>query len=107
MEEKKFSIKKYSTNPEFDKLLRKMGEIHDKKRADYTDSNPLGNFYEALRIGITPLQGIMVRIGDKYSRICNIIKNKGKHEVKDETLEDTLLDLANYCLLAILIYKND
>ena len=99
--------KRYSTNPEFDVLLRKMGEIHDKKRKDYTSGDPLGNFYEALRIGITPLQGIMVRIGDKYSRICNIVRNRGKHEVEDETLEDTLLDLANYCLLAILLHKRE
>ena len=97
----------YSKNPEFDALLKKMGEIHDKKRADYTDGDPLGNFNEAWRVGVTPLQGIMVRIGDKYSRACNIIKNRGKHEVEDETLEDTLLDLANYCLLAILINRKE
>ena len=107
MEEKKFSIKRYSTNPEFDALLRKMGEIHDKKRKDYASGDPLGNFCEALRVGVTPLQGIMVRIGDKYSRACNIIKNKGKHEVKDETLEDTLLDSAIYYLLAILIHRRE
>jgi len=50
-------------------------------------------------------QGIMVRLGDKYSRACNLVRNQGKRTVKDETLEDTLLDLANYALLALLAYR--
>ena len=95
----------YSSNPEFDELLRKMGQIHDAKRADYTNDDPLGNFQEAKRVGVTPLQGIMVRLGDKYTRACNLVRNQGKRAVKDETLEDTLLDLANYALLALLAYK--
>jgi len=38
---------KYSTNPEFDELLKRMGQIHDVKRADYANNDPLGNFKEA------------------------------------------------------------
>ena len=97
----------YSTNPDFDALLRRMGEIHDAKRADYANNDPLGNFLEAERVGVTPLQGIMVRLGDKYTRACNLVKNNYEHQVKDETLEDTFLDLANYALLALLIYRRE
>jgi anti-sigma28 factor (negative regulator of flagellin synthesis) len=47
-------------------------------------------------------------MSDKVSRIQQLIQN-GKAEVKDESLEDTLLDLANYChlLLAYLKEKRD
>jgi len=98
---------KYSTNPEFDELLRKMGQIHDAKRADYANNDPLGNFREAERVGVTVLQGIMVRLGDKYTRACNLVRQHGERAVKDETLEDTLLDLANYALLALLAYRRE
>lgn len=40
----------------------------------------------------------VVRMNDKINRINNLIKQDNL--VKDEAIEDTLLDLANYCLLA-------
>jgi hypothetical protein len=43
-------------------------------------------------------QGFLARISDKFSRISTFVK-KGVLEVKEESLEDTLLDLANYALL--------
>ena len=33
--------------------------------------------------------------------------NSGKAEVKDESIEDTLLDLANYCLMEIVERRID
>lgn len=41
----------------------------------------------------------IVRMNDKMSRINTLIKREA--EVKDEKITDTLLDLANYCLLAV------
>lgn len=41
----------------------------------------------------------IVRMNDKMNRINTLIKREA--EVKDEKITDTLLDLANYCLLAV------
>lgn len=41
----------------------------------------------------------IVRMNDKMNRINTLIKKEA--EVKDEKITDTLLDLANYCLLAV------
>lgn len=43
-----------------------------------------------------------IRIGDKIRRIKSLMKNGGVGKVKDEKLEDTYLDLANYCVMTIL-----
>lgn len=43
-----------------------------------------------------------IRIGDKIRRINSLIKNGGEGQVKDEKLEDTYLDLANYCVMTVL-----
>ena len=41
----------------------------------------------------------IVRMNDKMNRINTLVKREA--EVKDEKITDTLLDLANYCLLAV------
>jgi len=90
----------------FSVLLGRMAAIHNAKKHDYASNEDcLGNFREARRLGITPLQGIMVRLTDKYTRACNWIRRNGDHAVKDEGLADTLIDLANYSLLALLAYN--
>jgi hypothetical protein len=92
-------------NP-FTELLVHMNEIREAKRRDYaSNDDPLGNFREARRLGLTPLQGIMVRLTDKYTRACNLVRRNGDRAVKGESLADTLLDLANYSVLAVLIHN--
>ena len=52
---------------------------------------------------------IAVRLSDKFNRICNLIK-RGELKENDESLEDTLLDMAGYSILALKYlkeYKND
>ena len=93
----------------FYELLSKMKEIHDAKNSDYSETNDsLSNFKMSERFGIPSHIGVLVRISDKYSRICQLI-NKGEenNSVKDETIDDTLLDLANYCLLMIILRRNN
>ena len=70
--------------------------IHDtciKKNNDYGDSASKG--YKEFG-----LISYVVRMNDKINRINSLIK-KQKQEVTDESIKDTLLDLANYCLLAV------
>lgn len=47
---------------------------------------------------------LKIRLGDKFNRICNLIKNR-KLKENDESLEDTLLDTAGYAILALKYLK--
>lgn len=80
---------------------KKMLELTKKKNADYTgdSENPFLNFTscEANQIGTTE-QGFLMRMNDKMQRIISF-NNTGELLVKDESVEDTLFDLANYCIL--------
>ena len=52
---------------------------------------------------------LKIRLGDKFNRICNLIK-RGELKENDESLEDTLLDMAGYSILALKYlkeYKNE
>ena len=79
----------------------KMVEIAEQKNADYTGSSedPFSNFTRVEALGIcTTEQGFLTRMADKLGRITSF-SQKGFLLVKDESVEDTLIDLANYCIL--------
>lgn len=82
----------------FKDITDKMNEIYQMKNSDY------GNSFDKScdEFGIT---AALVRIGDKFNRIKTLVKKDNK--VKDESIEDTLLDLANYSILTLIWYKNN
>ena len=79
----------------------RMTAITRSKNSDYTGitDDPFANFSRVEVMGVTDTnRGFLVRMLDKFSRITSFVQ-KGVLEVKDESVEDTLLDLANYCIL--------
>lgn len=72
------------------------GELHEmyrKKNHDYGDSFHKG--YE--EFGLTMAA---IRISDKVNRFKTLIKAKG--QVNDESIRDTLIDTANYCIMTVM-----
>lgn len=77
-------------------------EISRSKNADYTggNDNPFSNFTSVENLGIKTEQGFLTRMMDKMARVGSFA-SKGELQVKDESVIDSLRDLANYsCLLA-------
>lgn len=81
----------------FEAILERMAAIHKAKNADYGSSY---NLAPAL-LGIPAHVGILVRITDKLARACKLAQGQAA-QVQDEVLTDTLMDLANYAVLAVL-----
>ena len=79
----------------FRKVQDECYELFKKKNADY------GNAFEDYGT-----IGILVRMNDKIRRAINI-NNKQITLVNDENLRDTLVDLHNYCALAITLLDKD
>jgi len=96
-------------HPKFYDLIIQMCEIHEIKNKGYGIGDPLGNFKESERFGIPAWKGALVRLSDKVSRIYNLTAKLGQKEytdaIKMENLEDTLIDLANYALLCLILLK--
>ena len=78
----------------------KMNALVQRKNADYTnESGPFSNFERVEALGIaTTEQGFLTRLMDKFCRVITFVQ-RGTLKVSDESVEDTLLDLANYSLL--------
>ena len=72
------------------RILEEMHEIYCRKNHDYGDS--MHDTY--LRFGS---QAYLVRMYDKLNRLC-VLTNGKERRVSDETIHDTLLDLANYAI---------
>lgn len=88
---------------EFHKAIcEKMMEVTAAKSHDYagfSDNDPFANFKVVKNCGIASVeQGFLTRMMDKVSRVNSFIK-QGVLNVKDEKIEDTLIDLANYSIL--------
>lgn len=96
-------------HPMFYDLIIEMCKIHEIKNKSYGIGNPLGNFMECERFGIPAWKGCLVRITDKVTRVYNLTSKMGQPEYADalemENLEDTLIDLANYSLLCLILLR--
>ncbi len=81
----------------------KMIQIYESKDADYSsDGKPMGNLRTSEMFGIPAYKGVLMRMGDKCQRVQSFIK-QGILQVKEETVSDTLLDLANYAILGCIL----
>lgn len=89
----------------FTDVLEEMRKIHEVKNHDYSPEDEFGNFAESEKVGVEDWKGAFVRLQDKYTRACNLIRGK-EQKVKDEALEDTLLDLANYAVIVLCLLQN-
>lgn len=94
---------------QFKELTEKMYQTAYAKNSDYTGKdgeNPFSNF-EAVEVDkiTTTERGFLTRMRDKWQRIISFVNN-GNYLVKTESVEDTLLDLANYCILLILFMRS-
>lgn len=82
-------------------FCNQMIEITAKKNSDYcgNSNSPFSNFEKAELLGICSNEaGFLVRMMDKVSRIVSFIQ-QGNLQVKEESVIDSLQDLANYCIL--------
>lgn len=78
-----------------------MVETARRKNADYAGAgtDPFQNFTRVESLGICNTEvGFLTRMTDKLCRIASFVA-AGTLQVKDESVQDTLLDLANYALL--------
>ena len=77
-------------------ICKELNEMYEKKNNDYGDS--FGKTFELLGI-----ISAVTRITDKYNRLVELsTKSEEERKVKDETIEDTLLDMANYCMMSVI-----
>lgn len=82
----------------FKKIATELGELYDKKNKAY--GNSFSDTYK--KLGII---SAVTRISDKYNRLCNLATNPDIDNL-GESLEDTLRDMASYCIMTVMELEN-
>lgn len=84
--------KKMEVNNDYLSVVYELYELYKDKNKDY------GNSFSILysKYGIL---SVIIRLWDKILRLENIYKSDA--QVKNETIEDTLRDIANYAIMTL------
>jgi len=81
---------------EYKKIQNNCYELSKKKNSDYGCNSLIkyGN------------KGMLIRVSDKIDRLDNLIWKKNKSKVNDEKVNDTLMDIINYCTYMVMQNNN-
>ena len=97
-------------NEAVEKIFEHCANVVDKKNEDYGRPDDFYyNFRAVEKLGIPMWVGIVTRFLDKYSRLENAVhqfNTTGKIVMKNETMEDTLIDGINYLALILATYND-
>ena len=78
-----------------EEICDELNALYAKKNRDYGDSFHLSYLEEGLAM-------CRIRLGDKLNRFKQLSKNPDSQAVNDESIRDTLIDLANYAIMTII-----
>ena len=94
----------HKSSRRFLELLDEMQQLHASKSRDYgSEEDPLANIrHGAELVDIEPWRGCMVRIADKVQRLRTYCRTG---RLVHEGVRDTLMHLAAYSLLAIVLHE--
>lgn len=75
-------------------ICAEINKLYEQKNHDYGDSFHQTFVEEGMAMA-------RIRLGDKFNRFKTLSRN-GDQQVKDESIRDTLIDLANYAIMTVL-----
>ena len=81
----------------FKQIANGLTELYERKNADY--GNSFSKTFE--EFGMT---STIVRLSDKLERLKTLSKKEAK--VKDESIQDTVMDIAVYAMLTLMELMN-
>ena len=102
-------MERHPLSQKFHDTLAEMGELHDRKQADYgrpangnDDGDPFANIRSITAFGLPAWAGSAVRMGDKMRRIEAAVR--GQH-LQNESIEDSFLDIAVYAIIGLILLR--
>lgn len=75
-------------------ICKEINNLYERKNHDYGDSFHQTFVEEGMAMA-------RIRLGDKFNRFKTLSRS-GEQKVDDESIRDTLIDLANYAIMTVL-----
>lgn len=85
-----YSLSKVQRHAE---ICKEINDLYERKNHDYGDSFHQTFVEEGMAMA-------RIRLGDKFSRFKTLSRG-GEQKVNDESIRDTLIDLANYAIMTV------
>ena len=96
-----------SGKSEFERVIDEITDLHDRKQADYgrvDQGDPFANVRASEDFGIDGWVGAIVRAYDKMRRLQKASR-QGIDSLKNESVEDSLMDMAVYSIIALCLFR--
>lgn len=88
MENKPMNVQKHM------EIATELNQLYERKNSDYGDSFHHSFLEEGMAMA-------RIRLGDKLNRFKTLTKSD-QQKVNDESIRDTLIDLANYAIMTVM-----
>lgn len=89
----------------FHELLEEIGNLHDRKQADYgTDADPFANVRASSEWGVPGWLGALIRLNDKVVRLKAYAL---RGSLQNESVQDSMLDIAVYALISLVLFEEE
>ena len=96
---------RHALSARFHEILAELGELHDTKQKDYgADHDPFANVRNSQDFGVPAWVGSAMRANDKMKRIQAFAR---RGSLMNESLEDSLRDLAVYAVIALVLLEEE
>ena len=82
----------------FKKITAEMANLYEEKNRNYGNSFDKSLDEDGLLVS-------KIRLGDKFNRFSSLLKQQSEG-TKEESIKDTLIDLANYAIMSIMWMEN-
>lgn len=93
------------THMSFTAILDEIADLHDRKQQDYgRETDPYANVRASEDFGISGWIGTVIRANDKMRRLQKFAQTE---TLVNESVEDSLLDLATYAIIALDLYRQE
>ncbi len=76
-------------------ICEELNKLYERKNHDYGDSFHQSYVEEGLAMS-------RIRLGDKFLRFKNLSRDGTLARIKNESIRDTLIDLANYAIMTVM-----
>lgn len=80
-------------------ICTQLNSLYERKNHDYGDSFGISFKEEGMAM-------VRIRLGDKFNRFKTLSRG-AELQIKDESIKDTLLDLANYAIMTVIEMENE
>lgn len=98
-------VPRHPASQMFHDLCNEMKRLHDRKQADYgRETDPFANVRATEEWGQPGWVGAMIRATDKLRRLQKVAQGG---TLANEGVEDSLMDLAVYSIIALVLWRQD